>query len=95
MKSAEQIESEIRAFADDDELEQFISEIESALATGRQLCGWRGYDFELLGETPRELDLLRQALKAHREPRVLVSYATIYDLSLYSSRIENIGAEKA
>jgi len=94
-KAAEQIESEIRAFADDNELEQFISEIESALSAGRQLCGWQGYDFELLGETPRELDLLRQALKAHREPPMLVSYATIYDLSLYSSRIENIGAEKA
>ena len=58
-------------------------------------AGWQGYDFELLGETARELDLLRQALKAHREPRILVSYATIYDLSLYSSRIEQIGAEKA
>ena len=49
----------------------------------------------MLGETARELDLLRHALDAHREPRILVSYATIYDLSLYSSRIENIGAEKA
>jgi hypothetical protein len=94
-KAVNEIESETRPFADDDELEQFIGQIDSALAAGRQLCGWQGYDFELLGETARELDLLRQALKARREPRILVSYATIYDLSLYSSRIEQIGAEKA
>ncbi len=94
-KAADQIESEIRPFADDDELDHFIGEIESALSVNRQLCGWQGYDFELLGETRGELDLLKQALKARREPRVLVSYVSIYDLSLYSSRIEDIGTEKA
>jgi hypothetical protein len=94
-KAADQIESEIRPFADDDELDHFINEVESALSAGRQLCGWQGYDFELLGETHGELDLLKQALGARREPRVLVSYVSIYDLSLYSSRIEDIGTEKA
>ena len=48
-----------------------------------------------LGETHGELDLLKQALNARRKPRVLVSYASIYDLSSYSSRIEDIGTEKA
>jgi hypothetical protein len=94
-KAADKIESEVRPFNDDDELEQFVAEIDAALAANRQLYGWEGYDFELLGETQAELDLLKQALKARREPRVLVSYATIYDLSLYSSRIEDIGMEKA
>ncbi|MGD0188094.1 MAG: SNF2-related protein [Roseiarcus sp.] len=94
-KSVDQIESEFRPFADDDELKRFIDEVESALAGGHQLCGWDGYDFELLGETERELDLLKQALKARREPRILVRYASIYDLSAYSSRIETIGVEKA
>jgi len=94
-KAVDQIESEIRPFANDDELDHFIGEIESALSVNRQLCGWQGYDFELLGETHGELDLLKQAFKARREPRVLVSYASIYDLSLYSSRIEDIGTEKA
>lgn len=91
---AKQTESEIRPFTDDDELEHFIDQIESALSANRQLCGWQGYDFELLGETREELDVLKQALKAHREPRVLVSYASIYDLSLYSARVEDIGTEK-
>src|SRR6516165_8483036 len=93
-KAADKIESEVRPFNDDDELNHFIDEIESALSVNRQLCGWQGYDFELLGETHGELDLLKQAFKARREPRVLVSYASIYDLSLYSSRIEDIGTEK-
>ncbi len=94
-KEAGQIESDVRAFADDGELDHFISEVELALSADRQLCGWQGYDFELLGDTQGELELLKQALKARREPRVLVSYANIYDLSLYSSRIEDIGTEKA
>jgi hypothetical protein len=93
-KAADKIQSEIRPFADDNELEHFIREVEAALSINRQLCGWQGYDFELQGGTPAEIALLKQALEAHREPRVLVSYANIYDLSLYSSRIEDIGAEK-
>jgi hypothetical protein len=89
-----QIISDVRPFVDDDELNHFIGEIESALAASRQLCGWQGYDFELLGETREELDLLKDALKARGEPRVLVSYASIFDLSLYASRIEDVGAER-
>jgi SNF2-related domain/Restriction endonuclease/Helicase conserved C-terminal domain len=87
-------DTEVRIFVDDQELEEFVKVVGSALTGGRQLCAWQGYDFELLGETTRELDLLNQALKARREPRILVSYATIYDLSIYSSRVEDIGTEK-
>ena len=93
-KATDEIKSELRPFVDDDELNHFIDEIETAFAANRQLCGWQGYDFELLGDTQGELDLLKEALKAHREPRVLVSYASIYDLSSYAARIEDIGAEK-
>ena len=92
--ATDQVECEVRPFADDDELAHFIGDIDSALLADRQLCGWQGYDFELLGETVGELDLLRQALTARREARVLVSYASIYDLSSYSSRIEDIGADR-
>ena len=86
--------SEVRLFADDEELEQFIGDVVSSLSAGRQLCGWQGYDFELLGETSQEVESLKQALQTRRKPRVLVSYASIYDLSIYSSRIEDIGTEK-
>jgi len=59
-----------------------------------QFCGWEGYDFELMGDTPRELQTLRDALVARRKPRVLVSYADIHDLTRYAARVENIGVEK-
>jgi superfamily II DNA or RNA helicase/Holliday junction resolvase len=59
-----------------------------------QLCGWGGYEFELLGDTPSELDKLKKALEQQRQPRVLVSYAHVYDLSRYSSRVEGIGLEE-
>lgn len=76
------VTSDIRWFADDSELQDFIHEVETALASDRQLCGWDGYDFELLGETRWELELLRQALAARRAPPVLVSYAMIYERPL-------------
>src|SRR5262249_10916273 len=59
-----------------------------------QLCGWNGYDFELLGDTPLEVEILEKAYAERRKPRTLVNYADIYDLTRYSDRVEVIGAEK-
>jgi hypothetical protein len=83
-----------RPFEDDEELKSFVDAVETKVARGLQLCAWEGYDFELMGNTERELDLLREALEARTKPRVLVSFASIFDLSAYSSRIEDIGEEK-
>ena len=93
-KSATEIESEVRPFAADAELESFVAKVDAALAGECQLCGWKGYDFEIFGETRTELDLLKRALDERRKPQILVSYASIYDLSAYSLRIETIGEEK-
>ena len=87
-------ESEVRPFEDDEELKSFVDAVQTKLATGLQLCAWEGYDFELMGNTERELSLLREALEARTKPQVLVSYASIFDLSAYSERIEDIGEEK-
>jgi hypothetical protein len=86
-------ETEVRPFADDAELAEFVAKVEWAIAREQQLCGWEGYDFEIMGETA-ELGLLRAALAARSKQQVLVNYASIYDLSLYSGRIEGIGEEK-
>jgi len=59
-----------------------------------QLCAWDGYDLELLGDTPREVEILEKAHAERRRPRTLVSYADIYDLTQYADRIEIIGEEK-
>src|SRR5208337_4722587 len=65
-KSATEIEGEVRPFADDAELESFIVKVDAALARHSQLCGWKGYDFEIFGETQTELDLLKRALEERR-----------------------------
>ncbi len=87
-------QTELRAFVDDDELRSFVEGVERSMGRGLQLCGWEGYDFEIMGETEAELGLLRDALAARVKPQVLVSYASIYDLSAYTHRIEGIGDEK-
>ncbi|HEY8128681.1 MAG TPA: SNF2-related protein, partial [Hyphomicrobium sp.] len=88
------VESEIRLFADDDEAQRFIGQVEMAFASDHQLCGWDGYDFEILGDTGQELERLKEALEERRKPRILIRYATIHDLNSYSSRIEALGVEK-
>ena len=87
-------ESEIRFFERDSEAEEFLSLAQQKLDAAMQFCGWEGYDFELMGDTPRELQTLRDALVARRKPRVLVSYADIHDLTRYAARVENIGVER-
>jgi superfamily II DNA or RNA helicase len=88
------MESETRLFEDDPEAANFVVDVERALKADRQLFGWNGYDFEILGYAEHEIGLLREALQRRREPRILINQAAVYDLSAYSSRIEAIGVEK-
>ena len=87
---------EIRWFSDDHELEAFINAVERALNQQRQVCAWSGFEFELWGDTPGEVERLRAAFAGTgRFLQILVSYTQVYDLSRYSARIEDIGVEKA
>lgn len=86
--------SEVRWFASDEELAEFVSTVHQSIASELQLCAWDGYDFELLGDTPAHIQALEDAYRARQQPRILVSYATVYDLSNYSSRVADIGVEK-
>ena len=87
-------ENEVHFFQSDEVLDEFVSLVQAKLDTGMQFCGWEGYDFELMGDTSRELDVLRQAFEARRKPRVLVSYADVHDLTRYAQRVEDIGVDK-
>lgn len=78
----------------DIELDDFVMRLESSVSRGFQLLGWRGYDFELQGDTPRHLVELKVALAQRSRPPAMVTYAQVHDLSAYSSRIEGIGVEK-
>ncbi len=79
----------------DDELGQFVARLDTALRKGHQLLGWHGYDLELQGETPTHLAELKSALAQRISPAApIISYAQVYALSSYSSRIAGIGFEK-
>jgi hypothetical protein len=87
------VHGELRTFKDDAELKHFIEQLRASIDANHPLCGWQGYEFQILGETPDELERLTQAYAARQQTRVLVSYANIYDLSVYTSRIDTIGTD--
>jgi hypothetical protein len=89
------VTAEERIFADNDELERFIKGAERAIARDRQLYAWEGFDFELLGDSGDQLEILNAALTERSKPRIMVRYTDVYDLSAYTSRVNDIGIEKA
>lgn len=79
---------------DDGALAKFIKALKLALAKNHQLLAWEGYDLELQGDSPLHLVELERALEDRRRPQVLISYAQVYDLTHYASRVQEIGFEK-
>ena len=79
---------------DDAALSKFVKALKSALDLNYQLLGWNGYDLELQGDSPEHLEQLEKALEERKRPPVLISYAQVYDLTHYASRVQEIGFEK-
>jgi superfamily II DNA or RNA helicase len=82
-------------FDDDAKVEAFISKVRHHQSNGLQLCAWDEFEFELLGDTGDQLRILQDALALHRRPAS--AYLTpdmVFDLALYSERIQGIGEEK-
>lgn len=75
------------------ELESFITKMEGRFATGAQCCHWKGFDLEILGDSQDQIEKLRSALAKLALPRK-ITVSDIFDLSLYSERIEGFGVEK-
>ncbi|WP_059551953.1 DEAD/DEAH box helicase [Burkholderia cepacia] len=75
------------------ELESFIAKMEGRIATGAQCCHWKGFDLEILGDSPDQIEKLRAALAKLAQPHKIKA-SDIFDLSLYSERIEGFGIEK-
>lgn len=86
--------SSIKLFSDDDELALFIEITNRRVNKGFQISAWKGYEFELFGNTSQELDILSSALALRKKGFIQITYAQIYDLSRYSTRIEEIGTQK-
>lgn len=81
-------------FESDDEAEGFIVSVRARIAQSCQVCAWRDYEFELMGNTSLELEQLSDALARRRNSLVQITYAQVFDLSSYSPRIEEIGHQK-
>jgi len=78
---------------DDAGLAKFIKALKTALARNFQLLGWQGYDLQLQGDAQEHLASLELALQARRRPQVVITYAQVYDLTHYASRVQEIGFE--
>lgn len=87
------IRAEEAKFESARELEGFLAKLDGRIASGAQCCHWRGFDLEILGDTPSHADSLREALHQMKEPR-RVKASDIFDLSKYSDRIGGFGTEE-
>ncbi len=86
--------SENHWFSDDTEAADFLSVAQSALARNFLLIAWKGYEFEVQGDTCRHIDELWGAHEERTQSAIVISYESVHDLSKYSQRIESIGVEK-
>jgi hypothetical protein len=80
-------------FEGEAELERFIEKIEDRIERGAQCCHWKGYDLEILGDTPDQVNALRAALDDLRSALGFKA-SEIFDISRYSERVEGFGVEK-
>ncbi len=74
-------------------LEAFLKKLEAKIAAGAQCCHWEGFDLEILGDTPGQVVVLRDALSDWQRPN-RISAVDIFDLSKYSERVGGFGVEK-
>lgn len=88
-----QIRSDLVRFDGPQRLKSFLDRLDARMQSGAQCCHWEGYDLEILGDTPDQACLLREAL-ADLTAKGVYTASDIFDLSKYSDRIEGFGVEK-
>lgn len=88
-----QVNSNHFIFSEVAQIDDFIKKLDAKIKSNAQCCHWKGYDLEILGDTPAQLELLISAVNDMREASAWQA-AEIFDLSLYSERIEGFGQER-
>jgi hypothetical protein len=88
-----QVRSDLVRFAGAQGVKFFLDRLEVRMQSGAQCCHWEGYELEILGDTPDQARLLREAL-ADLTSKGVYAASDIFDLSKYSDRIEGFGVEK-
>lgn len=91
---AGEVRSDELRFEGPHDLEKFISKLEARTEASAQCCHWQGYDLEILGDTPDQTRVLREALSDMISSDGIKA-SEIFDLSKYSDRVEGFGIEKA
>lgn len=90
---AGEVRGELVRFEGAGDLSRFLGKLEYRITAGSQCCHWKGYDLEILGDTPGQAATLRAALVDIEKPTGL-SASEVLDLSRYSERVEGFGVEK-
>ena len=90
--NGELLSKELR-FEGPQDLEKFVAKLDARIAAAAECCHWLGYDLEILGDTPDQAKLLREALRDMAAPGG-VRASEIFDLSRYSERVAGFGVEK-
>ncbi|MBF0141335.1 MAG: restriction endonuclease [Magnetococcales bacterium] len=86
----ENIGTEESKFESITDLREFLKKLDAKIAKGAQCCHWKGFDLEILGDTPDQAEILRCALVDMQGFKLF----ELLDLSRYSERIEGFGVEK-
>ena len=85
--------SEEVIFENVEEIETFTKKLKTRLQRNAQCCFWKGYDLEILGDTPEQMALLEEIVAELRSPPT-INLEDLFDLSRYSDRIQCIDVEK-
>jgi hypothetical protein len=88
-------ESRIESFNNPDELKKFVFRVRSKLDAGLEICEWRRWRLQLLGDTPEQLDLLERVYQIWCAPQVSIKAVDVYNFERYSRRVTGIGVQRA
>jgi len=87
------IRSDELQFHGANDLANFLHRLDNRIASGSLCFHWQGYDLEILGDTPSQAELLRNALH-DMEAKSVYKASDIFNLSKYSGRILGFGVER-
>lgn len=85
--------SKLEVFETPDDLRKFVVKLEEKLQAGLELCEWRGYRLQVLGDTRDQLDSLKNVYTRWTQPKIGIRAVDVLDLKKYSERVKGIGVQ--
>lgn len=87
--------SALEKFSEPEELQRFVRKVQEKQRVGLELCEWRGYRLQLVGETEADLAVLAEVYRLWTRPRVQITEGEVFDLTRYCERVVGIGVQPA